>query len=47
MSLTDEVRAAFANTPDPRTRELADAAVRHLHAFATEVGLTRALHEAR
>ncbi|MDA0174822.1 hypothetical protein OJ998_37325 [Solirubrobacter taibaiensis] len=42
MSLTDEVRAAFANTPDPRTRELADAAVRHLHAFATEVGLTRA-----
>src|SRR3954466_14485360 len=40
--LTAEVRAAFAGASDPRARELADAAVRHLHAFAVEVGLTRA-----
>jgi protocatechuate 3,4-dioxygenase beta subunit len=39
--LTSQVRAAFAGAPDPRARELADAAVRYLHAFATEVGLTR------
>src|SRR3954471_24821466 len=41
MDLTDEARAAFAGTPDPRLRELMDALVRHLHAFAAEVGLTR------
>jgi protocatechuate 3,4-dioxygenase beta subunit len=42
VELTDEVVAAFANAPDARARELAQAAVRHLHAFAAEVGLTRA-----
>src|SRR3954447_19336431 len=41
MGLTDEVLAAFANAPDARARELAQAAVRHLHAFAVDVGLTR------
>ena len=39
--LTNEVVAAFADAPDPRARELAQAAVRHLHAFAVEVGFTR------
>jgi catechol 1,2-dioxygenase len=41
LDLTDAVRASFAGAPDARARELADAAVRHLHAFASEVGLTR------
>ena len=30
----------MAGTSDPRLREIADAAVRHLHAFAREVNLT-------
>ena len=29
-------------TPDPRLKEIMDAAVRHLHAFAREVRLTPA-----
>jgi protocatechuate 3,4-dioxygenase beta subunit len=41
VDVTDDVRAAFAGTPDPRLRELMDALVRHLHGFAVEVGLTR------
>lgn len=38
--LTAEVLQAYAGTPDPRFRELLTALIRHLHAFATETGLT-------
>ena len=38
--LTDDVAKAFGATPDPRLRELITALLRHLHAFATETGLT-------
>ncbi|MCW5666360.1 MAG: hydroxyquinol 1,2-dioxygenase [Piscinibacter sp.] len=39
-TLTDEVVARFADTPDPRLREILSSLVRHLHAFAREVQLT-------
>ncbi|MDG4823950.1 dioxygenase [Asanoa sp. WMMD1127] len=39
-ALTREVRDRVAAAPDPRLREILDAAVRHLHGFAAEVGLT-------
>ncbi|MGF6693799.1 protocatechuate 3,4-dioxygenase beta subunit [Metapseudomonas resinovorans] len=32
--------AAFANTPNPRLRQVVQSLVRHLHAFASEVELT-------
>jgi hydroxyquinol 1,2-dioxygenase len=38
-SLTEEVLAQMASTPDPRLREIMAAAIRHLHAFAREVEL--------
>ena len=38
--LTQQVRGAFAGTPQPRLRELITSLVAHLHAFATETGLT-------
>lgn len=38
--ITGEVIAQMASTPDARLREIMDAAVRHLHAFAGEVELT-------
>jgi hydroxyquinol 1,2-dioxygenase len=38
--LTDQVVASFATAADPRLREVMAALVRHLHAFAREVGLT-------
>jgi catechol 1,2-dioxygenase len=38
--VTDAVLAAMAATPDPRLREIMEALVRHLHAFAREVRLT-------
>jgi protocatechuate 3,4-dioxygenase beta subunit len=38
--VTDAVLAAMANTADPRLREIMQALVRHLHAFAREVRLT-------
>ncbi len=38
--LTDRVLSSFAGCRDPRTRELMQSLVRHLHAFALEVGLT-------
>src|SRR5579875_1300412 len=38
--LLEQVLATFADTPDPRLREIVQAGVRHLHAFAREVGLT-------
>jgi hydroxyquinol 1,2-dioxygenase len=37
---TDAALAQMANTPDPRLKQIMDAAVRHLHAFAREVDLT-------
>jgi len=36
-----QVQATFDGTADPRTVEIARAAVKHLHAFIEEVGLTR------
>ena len=39
-TVTDAVRAQMEDTPDIRLREIMDAAVRHLHAFAREVKLT-------
>jgi protocatechuate 3,4-dioxygenase beta subunit len=39
--LLSDVVTSFTASPDPRLREIAQAAVRHLHAFVSEVGLTR------
>lgn len=39
-NITDAVIARFANTPDPRLKEILTALVRHLHAFARDVNLT-------
>jgi len=41
-ALTQAVIDRFADTPDPRLKEIATALVRHLHAFAREVRLTEA-----
>lgn len=38
--ITDAVIEQMATTPDPRLREIMEAAVRHMHAFAREVNLT-------
>jgi protocatechuate 3,4-dioxygenase beta subunit len=38
--ITAAVLASFDGCPDPRLREVMQCLVRHLHAFATEVGLT-------
>ena len=38
--ITEAVIEQMATTPDPRLREIMEAAVRHLHAFAREVKLT-------
>jgi protocatechuate 3,4-dioxygenase beta subunit len=38
--LADVVRS-FDGSPDPRLREIVQAAVRHLHEFVSEVGLSR------
>jgi len=40
FGVTQEVVARLAATPDPRLREIMQAAVRHLHGFAAEVRLT-------
>ena len=40
FTVTDEALSQMANTPNPRLKEIADAAVRHLHAFARDVNLT-------
>jgi hydroxyquinol 1,2-dioxygenase len=42
QALTDEVVASFNTSSSPRYRELMQALVRHLHAFAREVRLTEA-----
>jgi protocatechuate 3,4-dioxygenase beta subunit len=39
--LLNEVVSRYDDSPNPRLREVTIAAVRHLHAFAREVGLTR------
>ena len=39
-SLTEQVLASWAGTPDPRLRALLESLTRHLHAFAEEVALT-------
>lgn len=38
--LTEEVLGRHASSADPRLREILDAAVRHLHAFVAEAGLS-------
>jgi protocatechuate 3,4-dioxygenase beta subunit len=38
--ISQAVLRSFDHTPDPRTKELLQAAAKHLHAFATEVNLT-------
>ncbi len=40
FTITDETLSQMANTPNARFKEIADAAVRHMHAFAREVNLT-------
>ena len=40
FTVTDEALRQMADTSNPRLKEIADAAVRHLHAFAREVSLT-------
>ncbi|WP_406050120.1 dioxygenase [Kribbella sp. NBC_00889] len=40
--LTDAVVASFDGSPDPRTKAVMSALVRHLHEFAREVKLTEA-----
>src|SRR5260370_10632936 len=37
---TDRVVDAYGDTPDPRLRGILTALISHLHAFATETGLT-------
>jgi hydroxyquinol 1,2-dioxygenase len=46
QAVTDEVLARFEGTPSPRLRELIQALVRHLHAFAREVRLSEPEWEA-
>ena len=41
-NITDAVVKQMATTPDPRMKEIMEAAVRHLHAFAREANLTPA-----
>jgi protocatechuate 3,4-dioxygenase beta subunit len=41
-NITDAVLEQMSTTPDPRFKEIMEAAVRHLHAFAREVNLTPA-----
>ena len=40
FTATDAALEQLAATPNPRLKEIGDAAVRHLHAFAREVNLT-------
>lgn len=42
FTVTDAVLEQMASTADPRTRQIMEAAVRHLHEFAREVNLTPA-----
>ncbi len=40
FTVTDEALSQMAGTDNPRLKQIGDAAVRHLHAFAREVDLT-------
>lgn len=40
FTVTDEALSQMAGTPNARLKEITEAAVRHLHAFAREVNLT-------
>jgi catechol 1,2-dioxygenase len=40
QELLDEVLSRYTASPSPRLKEITEAAVRHLHAFVAEVGLT-------
>jgi hydroxyquinol 1,2-dioxygenase len=40
FTATEAALAQMADTPNPRLKDIGDAAVRHLHAFAREVNLT-------
>jgi hydroxyquinol 1,2-dioxygenase len=42
FTVTEAALRQMAATPDPRLKEIGDAAVRHLHAFVREVNLTPA-----
>lgn len=42
QDLTDQVVASFDNAEDPRLRQVMHSLVKHLHAFATDVGLSMA-----
>lgn len=39
-NITDAVLASFANTPDPRLKEIITSLIKHLHNFARDVKLT-------
>ena len=39
--LLDDVLSRYEGSPNPRAREICEAAIRHLHAFVSEVNLTR------
>jgi hydroxyquinol 1,2-dioxygenase len=39
--LLEEVLSRYEHSPNPRLREITEAAIRHLHAFAEEVNLQR------
>ena len=41
-TITDAVLDQMATTPDPRLKAIMESAVKHLHAFASEVNLTPA-----
>lgn len=41
-TITQAVMARFADTPDPRLKEIINSLVQHMHAFAREVKLTEA-----
>jgi len=44
-TITDAVLDQISGTPDPRFKQIMEAAVRHLHAFAREVKLTEAEYQ--
>lgn len=46
QALTEAVVASFADTPDPRLREILESVVRHLHAVVRETRLSEAEWEA-
>ena len=39
--LVEEVLGRYAGAPNPRLKEVMEAAVRHLHAFVREINLQR------